>query len=85
MFPWERKKLLTKRMKIILVLRIRDYKCKDIGEILGIKANTVSMMCFNMKKRTQSKHIRNVPLSNEDYLKYSEVVDKLILEWRQNK
>jgi transcriptional regulator len=85
MFPWDRKKLLTKQMKIILIFRIRGYKRKDIGEILGIKANSVSMMCLNMKKRTQSKHIRNVPLSDEDYLKYSEVVDKLILEWRQSK
>ena len=54
---WDRKKQITKRMKEIAALKKQKYTHKQIGEMLGIKSESVDHQMWRMNKRINARYI----------------------------
>lgn len=83
MFPWERKKLLTERMKLIVIFRKRNFRCAEIGEMFGVKVETIFQQSMKAKKRAGCKKITDIKLTSEDLTKYLPIAEQMMKEWLQ--
>ncbi len=52
MFPWERKKQLTKKMRQVLDMKLRGYTAEEIGAALGgVKPESINSLASRARKR----------------------------------